>query len=86
MCGYQGCIIPIGTMNISTIGKKVRAVRREQGMRQEDLALVAGAAVRFISELENGKETCQVGKVLSVLKALGIRVELVGAMDAKKEV
>jgi len=81
------CVIfPLGKMNTSTIGKKVRAVRRQQGMRQEDLALVAGTAVRFISELENGKQTCQVGKVLSVLDALGVRVELVGAMDAKKNV
>ena len=54
----------------------MRQVRRVQGLRQEDLALTAGTAVRFISDLENGKETCQVGKVLSVLEALGIKLEM----------
>ena len=63
-------------MKTLEIGQKVRQVRRVQGLRQEDLALTAGTAVRFISDLENGKETCQIGKVLSVLEALGIKVEV----------
>jgi y4mF family transcriptional regulator len=63
-------------MKTLEIGQKVRQVRRVQGLRQEDLALTAGTAVRFISDLENGKETCQVGKVLSVLEALGIKLEM----------
>jgi y4mF family transcriptional regulator len=69
-------MFPLGKMKTLEIGQKVRQVRRVQGLRQEDLALTAGTAVRFISDLENGKETCQVGKVLSVLEALGIKLEM----------
>ena len=72
-------------MKTLDIGKKVRFERSIQGLRQEDLALTAGTAVRFISDLENGKETCQVGKVLSVLQALGIRLELNDATDKKNK-
>jgi hypothetical protein len=35
-------------------------------MNQAELAMVSGTGVRFISDLENGKETCEVGKVLKV--------------------
>ena len=41
-------------------------------MKQTDLALVSGTGVRFISDLENGKETCAIGKALKVLENLGL--------------
>ncbi len=41
-------------------------------MKQADLALVSGTGVRFISDLENGKETCVLGKTFKVLENLGI--------------
>jgi len=41
-------------------------------MKQADLALVSGTGVRFISDLENGKETCVVGKILKVMENLGM--------------
>jgi y4mF family transcriptional regulator len=42
---------------------------------QQDLALTSGTGQRFISDLENGKETCQLGKVLTVLHTLGIEIQ-----------
>ena len=41
-------------------------------VKQADLALVSGTGVRFISDLENGKETCVFGKTLKVRERLGI--------------
>ena len=41
-------------------------------MTQADLALVSETGIRFISDLENGKETCEIGKALKVLENLGI--------------
>lgn len=41
-------------------------------MKQADLALVASAGLRFISDLENGKETCQLGRALKVSESLGL--------------
>ena len=58
------------------IGRAVRDARRAQGLRQPDLAGVCGTSVRFISELERGKETAQIGRVLHVLRMLGLRLRL----------
>jgi hypothetical protein len=40
------------------------------------LALTSGTGLRFIIELEQGKTTCQIGKVLTVLHTLGITMQL----------
>lgn len=54
-------------------------------MTQEDLALTSGTGVRFIVDLEKGKPTCQIGKVLAVLQTLGIRVELITPGGRQRE-
>jgi y4mF family transcriptional regulator len=58
------------------IGKLVRKSRKQLGVTQKDLALTSGTGLRFIIELEKGKETCQIGKVLTVLQTLGIKIVL----------
>ena len=65
------------------IGRLVRDVRREQGLRQDQLAATAGVGVRFLVELEHGKRTAQLGKVLAVLDALGctLRIEPPPSLD-----
>jgi CheY-specific phosphatase CheX len=40
------------------------------------LALTSGTGLRFVIDLEKGKETCQIGKVLTVLQTLGIQIAL----------
>ncbi len=62
--------------NVEALGALVRQVRKAQGLRQPDLAGAAGTSVRFIVELERGKATAQVGKVLDVLRQLGIELVL----------
>lgn len=69
--------IPYGNINDTTdIGKYVRAQRKAQGSTQSDFAALCGVGVRFISELENGKSTMEMGKVLKVLKCLGLQINL----------
>lgn len=63
-------------MTTEELGGIIRAARREQDLRQDQLAGAAGVGVRFLSELERGKETARVGKVLAVLDALGCRVRI----------
>ena len=58
------------------IGQVVHTVRKKLGVTQRDLALTAGTGLRFIIELEKGKPTCQIGKVLQVLQVLGIQLHL----------
>ncbi|MYB08091.1 MAG: helix-turn-helix transcriptional regulator [Gemmatimonadetes bacterium] len=65
-------------MTPAEIGSIVRAARRAQGLRQDQLAGAAGVGVRFLSELERGKPTVRLEKVITVLDTLGctLRVEM----------
>ena len=58
------------------LGRLVKKERKAMGLTQAELALASGTGIRFISDLENGKPTCQIGKTLTVLKTLGIRMTL----------
>jgi HTH-type transcriptional regulator/antitoxin HipB len=68
-------------MTITDIGQAIRKARKTQGLTQSELALTANTAPRFISDLENGKATCQIGKALQVLATLGVRIELIQPED-----
>jgi HTH-type transcriptional regulator/antitoxin HipB len=61
---------------MADIGKLIRTTRKKMGVTQKTLALTSGTGLRFIGELENGKETCATGKVLTVLNTLGIKITL----------
>ena len=56
------------------LGAAVRAARKAQGLRLEDLALAAGVGIRFLSEFERGKTSVQLGEALRVVSALGLRL------------
>ena len=58
-------------MSIKEIGAEIRRLRKSAGLRQDQLAGVAGVGVRFLVQLEHGVEPSQLGKVLRVLAALG---------------
>lgn len=59
------------------IGEMVRCARKGQGVTQKELAMTSGTGLRFIIDLEKGKATCQIGKVLTVLNTLGITMTLI---------
>ncbi len=69
------------TVTPADIGEIVRATRKDAGLRQYELAGVAGVGLRFIVDLEAGKPTAQVGKVLHVLAMLGCSVEIVPPLE-----
>ena len=58
------------------IGTAIRKKRKEDGLTLADAAGLCNVNYRFLSDLENGKATAQLGKVLQVLHALGINIEL----------
>ena len=55
---------------MSKIGEFVKKERKKNGLKQEDLALYAGVSTKFISQLENGKETLKLDKINKVLAIL----------------
>lgn len=92
----DGVMLPIGNSAVmrakfpmsltpEEIGRIVRTTRRDLGVTQEDLALTSGTGTRFIIELEKGKPTCQIGKVLTVLQTLGIQMILEAPTAASTE-
>jgi y4mF family transcriptional regulator len=54
------------------LGEFVASRRKAKKLNQQDFGDLAGVGRRFVSELEGGKETAQIGKVIRVLQALGI--------------
>lgn len=58
------------------IGHAIRAERKTLGLTQGDLADACGVSLRFISELERGRASAGVGRVLHVLNMLGLSVVL----------
>jgi len=60
-------------MDSAHIGKLIRDTRQALGMRQDELASVAGLSTRTLSDIENGKPSAQMALVLRVLDALGIK-------------
>lgn len=63
-------------MTVEQIGHIIRNERKRQGLRQDELAAASGVGLRFLVEVEGGKETAQIGKVIAVLEALGCTVSI----------
>jgi y4mF family transcriptional regulator len=72
--GQMAVIFPNGNMDSRKLGQLVRHERKAQGLRQAELAAAAGVGIRFIVDLEAGKPTLQLEKVLHVLATLGCDV------------
>jgi HTH-type transcriptional regulator / antitoxin HipB len=65
------------------LGDLVRETRKLLGVTQRDLALTSGTGLRFVIDLEKGKPTCQLGKALTVLNTLGIKITLIAPSGAE---
>jgi len=66
-------------VNITTteqLGTAVRARRKQLMITQKELAMTCGTGLRFIVDLEKGKATCQIGKILQILQALGLVIKM----------
>ncbi|WMD19955.1 helix-turn-helix transcriptional regulator [Achromobacter seleniivolatilans] len=69
--------IPVAVHSSAELGELVKAVRRSQGLLQADLAGLSGTGNRFVVDLERGKPTLQLQKVLDMLDLLGLEVQVV---------
>jgi HTH-type transcriptional regulator / antitoxin HipB len=59
------------------LGNTCRDRRLALGLRQEDIATLAGCSVRFIHELEHNKPRLALDKVLDALEVLGLTLTTV---------
>ena len=65
-------------MTAKELGTIIQKTRKAQGMTQPQLAMACGTGIRFIVDLESGKETCQIGKALLVAQMLGLNIGVAG--------
>ena len=52
---------------MNTIGQYIKEQRKKAGLTQEEFAMRAGLGLRFVRELEQGKETVRLDKVNQAL-------------------
>lgn len=64
----------------SALGKVIKDRRKELGLKQKDVADATGFSVSFISDLENGKPTAELGKSIHIINMLGMDLNI----DARK--
>ncbi|WP_246821113.1 helix-turn-helix transcriptional regulator [Corynebacterium sp. HMSC067D03] len=62
-------------VDIEGLGAFVRAQRKERRLTQLEVAELADVSDRFLRELEHGKPTAEIGKVIEVLAVLGYDLE-----------
>jgi HTH-type transcriptional regulator / antitoxin HipB len=66
----------IRVRSASDIGAAVRSRRKSDGLTLVEAAGLCNVNYRFLSNLENGKPTVRLDKVLDVLTALGLELEI----------
>ena len=57
-------------------GRVLRRRRKELGHTQAEVAALCHVGVRFLSELERGKATVELGRALKVARRLGLELQL----------
>ena len=62
--------------SVSDLGLALRAVRHSSKVRLDDLAGMAGVSKQFASEVEHGKPTVRIDKVLAVFVVLGLELRV----------
>ena len=70
-------------ISVASVSEAVKNRRKQMGLTQSETAAMCNVGPRFFSELENGKETLQMNKVLHCLEMLGINLYAVNREDDK---
>lgn len=62
--------------DVAEFGRAIRRRREQLGHTQAEAAALCHVGTRFLSELERGKPTAEIGKALTVARRLGLEVSL----------
>lgn len=62
--------------SMKEVAQIVRQTRKEQKATQIELAQFSNVGVRFVRDVEDGKESVNFGKLMRVLKTLGLEMEI----------
>lgn len=58
---------------MNTIAEFIKQKRKEMGLTQEEFAIRSGLGLRFVRELEQGKETVRMDKVNQALSMFDMK-------------
>ncbi len=61
---------------VARLAQQLRERRTALGLGQQELADLSGTSVRFIRNLEHGKTTVRVDKLLAILEVLGLDLQV----------
>lgn len=61
-------------MDSKKLGLIIKNRRKSLRLTQTEVALSCGVGLRFVSDLENGKSSCQIGKALLVMESMGLKM------------
>ncbi len=56
------------------IGQRIRYIRKEKKLTQEDLGSLCGLSYKFISDVERGKQNASIDSIASIAKALKVDI------------
>lgn len=66
----------ISIQSVGELGRVIRASRKAQNIRLDDVAGSAKLSTVFVGDAERGKDSIQLGKMLCLLQELGIRMSV----------
>ena len=69
--------ITIAYVNIegpSQFGEAIKLFRKRRGLTQQQVAELAGCSLMYVSNLERGKATAELGKALAILDVLDVEI------------
>lgn len=69
---------------VEDIGSLIRLARKNQGFSINNTAPLVNLSTKFISEVERGKDTAELGKVLKLLDGVGLTLVAVPKPYAKQ--
>ena len=58
----------------ASLGNAIRSRRKELKYTQNYISKITGLNVSFLSDLENGKPTAEIGKTIEVINLLGLDI------------
>lgn len=61
--------------NLKKLGQLIKSERKSRRLTQTELGVLTGTSINFISQIEAGKATAHIGKVLGVLQVLGFQLQ-----------
>ena len=67
---------------VERLGRAVKTRRRDLSLTQQQLGDLAGCGRLFVHQLEKGKTTVRLDKLLDVMTILGLRLTIENGTDA----